>query len=1165
MARYHLRISIDILYRKERVDAMRGRLLKRWIAALGLTLTTIGPVWAFGGEDPLNGHPWHHQEISELGMKDAGFDNEAVRETIGWHADYVDSYLYNPLWWAKGGLGRFRMALAMQDELEKVHFDDLFSSDQVRYMWRRYVSGTVAGLLWARDNNNDIRAAQNILGVSLHAIQDFYSHSNWVDARDRRTRTFFQAPISERSSLVLYTGAYELAEQLGIKHHGAYSPAASIMMQPGVSQLLEIASSGFSPLQNMPIMETYRKVKNNSTDVQPYIPFLKDNGIHVPANIIYLAPPGIALDSTWMAEIGTRVRGITDATPGEMFNTARGLAIAQTTQWLKRVEWAMNKAGAGDFWNKVKTTPYTEEQREATYEDYKNFAFTFMSAGPYPPPSPNNSEEYYLRLQIKTSNTTFSGTNSDIYLKVGGTKFMLDHMPRSMPILGYDDFEAGGEAVYWAGPFTSVPTSITLHNDSGSVKETLKAFGRIFTNAGKKIGDLAMNIIAGHADWIATNKMVWMPEDLEQITSAGKSWEVDLNGGDQGHYRVSGTISRQSVDEERDEAVYKVTIANMKCIKESKWDRGSNSDEPFLMALASSLPGGIQQFMTDPFDDVDKNETCKIQHEFLVQLPRRYGVLNLPLSVMEHDDESRNTRQKLLDAFAGKTVEDSDEGKRGFLACLDSARASDWKVERLKVYAWSRNGVIRQGQVMDRTVNQWIDGGDEASYNLHTPGLVQYPITTDQLLVEEGTTPSEPEPNNPNTPGTPAPATPSEAQLNNFLKLKGTWKTNKGTFLTVIDAPTLPNYSGPKLLYGKAITNPGGAIPDYKESAYFRLAPGFVSVEGDFTAYPGSRDYDYNSYGMVYVTLSADGDKFAGKIVLKGGNEYVYTGERVVDAPGIPGTPGSPSAPGVGAIGSWVSLSSYVARVDRVQPGIVPQTLDVFLTYKNPGSQEIGLTASSVAFLIYDREGIGLGSKGNLYSAEGSRPEPIDYNIHIQPGAETKVRYVVDLPKGTAPLYRLSLQEHGTALRLIDLTKLPPANGYVPPMPVANVIPAPNPKFMNVTNLDIRLDSLRKTADGQFYEGFFSIRNATKNVQGLPNYRISLVSENGAAIRTDGNLYRWSGDPAERIQHSVWMLPGEIAKVRYRFVIQRGMPAFTKLTLQEGNGPIQWVPLPVLP
>jgi hypothetical protein len=153
---------------------------------------------AFGTEDLLNG-PFHHEVITEEAAKAVEFKGELSSETsgnaartealhtLGWNADYIDSYLYSPYWWAAdAGLDRFKVSLSTSHELERLHFDDLFSSDQVHHTWRRYTTGTMAGLLWAanRYKNGDtsaIHAAQNIVSVSLHAMQDFYSHSNWVD------------------------------------------------------------------------------------------------------------------------------------------------------------------------------------------------------------------------------------------------------------------------------------------------------------------------------------------------------------------------------------------------------------------------------------------------------------------------------------------------------------------------------------------------------------------------------------------------------------------------------------------------------------------------------------------------------------------------------------------------------------------------------------------------------------------------------------------------------------------------------------------------------------------------------------------------------------------------------------------------------------------------
>lgn len=434
-----------------------------------LFTATIAPrqAQAFAGEDPLNGLPWHHEDITEKAAKAAGFSDGAA-DSLGWHADYIDSYLYNPLWWAKGGMHRLKSSLATGRELEKMHFDDLFARDRVDHTWRRYLSGTIAGLIWARENN-DVSAAQNIVGVSLHAVQDFYSHSNWVDAKDRRSRTYHQTPVAERKSLFLYTGAYEKGEHQGIKHHGKIAPAATIFNQPGIKQLMDIAASPFSPLQNTSLIQHYKEVKNG-TPIQPYLPFSKEDetsrGLKVPDDVIFLAPTGIALDNTWVSEVGVRERGLKDMTGRQAFDTAKALAIQSSTEWLKRIETVMNKTEANrDFWKKVKETSVEQNTREQEYENFSKFPYTFMSAGPYAENLPSAGEEFFLRVKLKTGSAAFAGTNADIRLKVGNQNTLLDYLPRGLPLVA-DDFEAGDTRVYVAGPFSAMPTSIALHNDS---------------------------------------------------------------------------------------------------------------------------------------------------------------------------------------------------------------------------------------------------------------------------------------------------------------------------------------------------------------------------------------------------------------------------------------------------------------------------------------------------------------------------------------------------------------------------------------------------------------------------------------------------------------------------------------------------------------------------
>jgi len=187
----------------------------------------------FSGEDLLQNDPWHHEGFSKEACAEVGFSTPSA-ENVAWHADYVDSYCYNPLWWFNlgdgGGYDRFKASRSISPDLKKVHFDDLNFPQQVITAFYRYINGCLVGLNWAAEVYDEpslapgidpIGAAHNLLGVALHAIQDFYSHSNWIDDPSHRDKIFFDVPIRELETTFLYTGYYE--EDLGIKPHGKYS------------------------------------------------------------------------------------------------------------------------------------------------------------------------------------------------------------------------------------------------------------------------------------------------------------------------------------------------------------------------------------------------------------------------------------------------------------------------------------------------------------------------------------------------------------------------------------------------------------------------------------------------------------------------------------------------------------------------------------------------------------------------------------------------------------------------------------------------------------------------------------------------------------------------------------------------------------------------------
>jgi hypothetical protein len=683
----------------------------------------------FGGEDPVNGKPWHHEELSESACAMAGFSADAAAE-VGWHTDFLDSYLYNPLWWAPGGVPRLKAALAGGPLLKNLHFDDLFAPGQVLTMWRRYTSGTVAGLVWAWRTNN-VSAARNILGVSLHALQDFYSHSNWVDDPARRSTTFLEVAPADRERIGLWTASYELPDHLGIKPHGKPAPWCGVLNQ--ISGVMDIVCHPASPLSNGPICSAYRACRD-SAEARPE----KILGVPVPPGIYYLAPPGIALDSRWQAKIGIQVRGLTGITADELFDATYALAEETSVQWLRIVESAMATVGAGQFWDGVKNAPPVAGAREQQFENFSLFTYGFSSVGPYPPPVQENEDEWYLRVRLVTAGDAGAGTDADIVARAGSRSDVLDYMPRDHPLLAYNDFEAGDDHAYYLGPYPTLPRSLVLENRSATAGDVFVALGTAFVRAVQAAVDAVaaflFELIGGPADLVGNAKMTWAPAQLAAIPdNVTVPFMIRVDGRAEGRYRLEGDIHRSGRSQRsgRGWSDYVVRVHRLHCEKESEWDRFTSSDEPFLMALlVNQAPGQVLQFRTGPFNDVDTGESRAIGHVFpTVSVPDELGYLTLPVQIMESDDESRADRDRAMAEFAsGVQVGVAAERER-FLTTLGRAVAADWKVGRAEVFAFTRGRTVTAGQALAADVNTWVKGG----------GRLELPLTlTGQNSVDVG-------------------------------------------------------------------------------------------------------------------------------------------------------------------------------------------------------------------------------------------------------------------------------------------------------------------------------------------------------------------------------------------------------------------------------------------
>jgi hypothetical protein len=715
---------------------------------LGLIRLLIGTRLSFGGEDPVIGQPWYHEVMTWSAAKDAGWaigagdtDDSTAAAALAWHADYLDSYVYNPLWWAGGGFPRFKAALLHHDDLVNLHFDDLTAVHQVLLMWRRYQAGTLAGLLWAAERG-DVGAARNIVGVGLHAMQDFYSHSNWVDDPARRDRTWHQlapasgAALDPRAALHLYTGAYETPLQAGFKHHGKYAFDCTVLRRLPAS-LMDAICSGISPLSNTLLCRRWHECKGAPAPAPATIA-----GQGVPADVLYVLPPGIALDNTWLAEIGIEQRDIPDRgqiDAATLFEHAKSLATRHSREWLGQLDVLMKRAGEETFWRRVKTDQRTGQRVVSgppelasligtyegdlvQFEDTWRVPFAFLSSGRTPPHPSGADEGWFLRLEISTANESLAGTDADITAVVDGRSFLLDRMhERSASgglgenrLLEHNDFEMGSRDTYVIGPLVSRPQRLVLRNTAATVQNIVNAawndLVQVARAAVNAVQDVLLSLVAGHADLVGHDRATWSWESLVRVSQAAPSaFTLRIRGGDEGEYDIGGTIAATSTA-----AGLRVTVRllTLYCRKESIADRGTWEDEPFVVALVTSPAAATTiPLRSEPFPNVHTGHSRNLSLSQSVDVPR-YGGLIVAAQVWESDDEGPAERNRIRDDFARGYDARTINQRSQFLDALGRAIAPDWKVGSVDAYAFNRGPVVEVAHlVKDRTLNQWVAAG----------------------------------------------------------------------------------------------------------------------------------------------------------------------------------------------------------------------------------------------------------------------------------------------------------------------------------------------------------------------------------------------------------------------------------------------------------------------
>ena len=750
------------------------------LAAWAVVRAHLATTPLFGGEDPFvkgpAGDNWHHEGLTRRGAAMAGWTAPAIN-ALAFHADYVDSYLYFPPWWLDprqgGGRSRLQAVWSSRDELKKLHFDDLNTPDQVAHMWQRYFSGTVAGLLWAATSEQDERVrismAHNVIGCSLHAVQDFYSHSNWIDDASRRTRTWHDVPDRDRARMPVWTGTYETADHAGHAPHGEFLYLCALFenLPSAGKRLMDAICASWSPLSGTSLCEAYDACEDGVQIPTPAAlrsrvpPFLRDKLVFV--------KPGINLDSRWQAALGAeerdldlsgaeaaldadaraRLEGVsgTERTGLVAFETAYALAARASCQWLRALEDVIAPRHPA-FWAAVKHVGVDEGRRAylsdtGPWEDMAQLPYRFVTAGAYPPAHGADDDGWYVRLHVDTADIDNAGTNADIVAYAGGRSHVLNHAPpahtgergRAARIraidegLAYDDHEQATSAAYVIGPFDAPPTSITLRNaapDAGDVfMAALESLGRAVTAFFENVGTIFRSLVGWHPDYIATAWHSFDAEDLNDLPVGGRI-DVTLrcHHRSEGKHDVRGYLRKAAARGVDEHGIawrqYEVGLTDFTCRKEADSDRGTNSDEPFFLALVTPHGRGEpQSWRSGVYADVDSGEgPFTLGMQTWVEVPEQVGSITLAVAAWESDGEPASYRRNLEAQFRSAGRDGLDRPEKDFLVTLTEAFAAGWRPLRMQATAFRRGTDVEVISYAPHLPNRWLMGGESLTYPL---------------------------------------------------------------------------------------------------------------------------------------------------------------------------------------------------------------------------------------------------------------------------------------------------------------------------------------------------------------------------------------------------------------------------------------------------------------
>jgi hypothetical protein len=159
----------------------------------------LGVLLASAGLSALAFDTGHHSDLTGAVLTERGFGETSTKivQVSNWLTDY---YSTSPT-----------SRDVVQSGLEKLHFDNLYDSADVAEYWGWLVHNARAATRHAAESDDPV-VMLVVMGLFLHAAQDFYAHSNWVELHPRepggayRSETWLSSGPPEGAQM--FTGTY---------------------------------------------------------------------------------------------------------------------------------------------------------------------------------------------------------------------------------------------------------------------------------------------------------------------------------------------------------------------------------------------------------------------------------------------------------------------------------------------------------------------------------------------------------------------------------------------------------------------------------------------------------------------------------------------------------------------------------------------------------------------------------------------------------------------------------------------------------------------------------------------------------------------------------------------------------------------------------------------